>query len=34
MHRLLIAPPGADSVDELRGHMLRLLRQAGFDISA
>jgi AcrR family transcriptional regulator len=34
MYRLLIPPSGENPVGELRDHMIRLLRQAGFDVSA
>jgi AcrR family transcriptional regulator len=33
MYRLLIPPLGENPVGELRDHMIRLLRQAGFDIA-
>jgi AcrR family transcriptional regulator len=33
MHRLLMAPPRGESVEELRSLMIKLLRQAGFDLS-
>jgi AcrR family transcriptional regulator len=33
MHRLLMFSPGENPVSELRGHMIKLLRQAGFDVS-
>ena len=32
-HRLLISSPRENSVSEFRGHMIKLLRQAGFDVS-
>jgi hypothetical protein len=32
-HRLLMSSPGESSVSELRGHMVKLLGQAGFDVS-
>jgi AcrR family transcriptional regulator len=32
-HRLLMSSPGENSVSELRDHMIKLLRQAGFDVS-
>lgn len=32
-HRLLLSSPGENSVSELRDHMIKLLRQAGFDVS-
>lgn len=34
MYRLLISSPGDNPADELRDHMISLLRQAGFDVSA
>ena len=34
MYRLLISSPGDNPADELRGHMIGLLRRAGFDVSA
>jgi AcrR family transcriptional regulator len=33
MHRLLISSPEENSVSELRDHMIKLLGQAGFDVS-
>ena len=33
MHRLLMSSPGENSIGELRDHMIKLLRQAGFDVS-
>ena len=33
MHRLLMSSPGESSISELRDHMIKLLRQAGFDVS-
>jgi hypothetical protein len=33
MHRLLKFPPGKNSISEFRDHMIKLLRQAGFDVS-
>jgi hypothetical protein len=33
IHRLLMSPPGENSVSELRDHMIKLLRQADFDVS-
>ena len=33
MHRLLMFSPGENSVDEFRDHTIKLLRQAGFDVS-
>jgi AcrR family transcriptional regulator len=33
MHRLLMFSPGENSVSEFRDHMIKLLRQAGFDVS-
>ena len=33
MHRLLMSAPGENSVSEFRDHMIKLLRQAGFDVS-
>jgi AcrR family transcriptional regulator len=33
IYRLLMPPPEENSVRELRRHMIRLLRQAGFDVS-
>jgi AcrR family transcriptional regulator len=33
MYRLLLPSPGENSVGELRDHMVKLLRQAGFDVS-
>ncbi len=32
-HHLLISSPGENSVSEFRDHMIKLLRQAGFDVS-
>ena len=32
-HHLLISSPGENAVVEFRGHMIKLLRQAGFDVS-
>jgi AcrR family transcriptional regulator len=32
-HRLLLSSPGENSASELRDHMIKLLRQAGFDVS-
>jgi hypothetical protein len=32
-HHLLISSPGKNSVGEFRDHMIKLLRQAGFDVS-
>jgi AcrR family transcriptional regulator len=32
-HRLLVSPPEENSVSELRDHMIKLLGQAGFDVS-
>ena len=32
-HRLLMSAPGENSVSEFRDHMIKLLRQAGFDVS-
>jgi AcrR family transcriptional regulator len=32
-HRLLLSSPGENSVSELRDYMIKLLRQAGFDVS-
>ena len=32
-HRLLMFSPGENSVSEFRDHMIKLLRQAGFDVS-
>jgi AcrR family transcriptional regulator len=32
-HRLLMSAPGENSVSELRDHMIKILRQAGFDVS-
>jgi AcrR family transcriptional regulator len=34
MYRLLMSPPGDNPPGELRDHMINLLRQAGFDVSA
>ena len=34
VYRLIISAPQDDPVPELRGHMISLLRQAGFDVSA
>jgi AcrR family transcriptional regulator len=34
MYRLLMSPPGDNPAGELRDHMISLLRQAGFDVSA
>jgi AcrR family transcriptional regulator len=34
MYHLLMSSPGDNPADELRGHMIGLLRQAGFDVSA
>ena len=34
MYRLIMPSPGDNPASELRGHMIRLLRQAGFDVSA
>ena len=34
MYRLLMSSPGDNPAGELRGHMISLLRQAGFDVSA
>jgi AcrR family transcriptional regulator len=31
-HRLLMSSPGENSVSEFRDHMIKLLRQAGFDV--
>jgi len=33
MHHLLMPPAGDNAVGELRDHMIRLLRQAGFEVS-
>jgi AcrR family transcriptional regulator len=33
MHRLLMFSPGENSVGEFRDHTIKLLRQAGFDVS-
>ena len=33
MHRLLMFPPGKNPISEFRDHMIKLLRQAGFDVS-
>jgi AcrR family transcriptional regulator len=33
MHRLLLSSPGESSIGELRDQMIKLLRQAGFDVS-
>jgi AcrR family transcriptional regulator len=33
LHRLLMFSPGEHSVGEFRDHMIKLLRQAGFDVS-
>lgn len=33
MYRLLVASPAENSVSRLRGHMIGLLRQAGFDVA-
>jgi AcrR family transcriptional regulator len=32
-HRLLLSSPGENSVSELRDYVIKLLRQAGFDVS-
>jgi Tetracyclin repressor-like, C-terminal domain len=32
-HRLLMSSPGENSVSEFRDYMIKLLRQAGFDVS-
>jgi AcrR family transcriptional regulator len=32
-HRLLLSSPGENSVSELRDHMIKLLRQVGFEVS-
>ena len=32
-HRLLMSAPGENSAGEFRDHMIKLLRQAGFDVS-
>jgi AcrR family transcriptional regulator len=34
MYHLLVSSPGDNPAEELRGHMIGLLRQAGFDVSA
>ena len=34
MHRLIMPSPGDNPAGELRDHMISLLRQAGFDVSA
>ena len=34
MYRLLMSPPGDNPPGKLRDHMINLLRQAGFDVSA
>ena len=34
LYRLLMSSPGDNPAGELRGHMISLLRQAGFDVSA
>ena len=34
MYRLIMPSPGEDPVAELRNHMISLLRQCGFDVSA
>ena len=34
MYRLIMPSPGDNPAGELRDHMIRLLRQAGFDVSA
>ena len=34
MYRLLMSSPVDNPAGELRGHMISLLRQAGFDVSA
>jgi hypothetical protein len=34
MYHLLMSSPGDNPADELRGHVIGLLRQAGFDVSA
>jgi hypothetical protein len=31
MHRLLLFSPGENSASEFRDHMIKLLRQAGFN---
>lgn len=33
MHRLLMFPPGENPISEFRDHMIKLLRQAGLDVS-